>query len=597
MQKFSNNLYQRQFKDEIHLINFHRLKYMLLLTIGISILLLYFDFVKVEVWETKYLYFYRILDICYFGLNLIILILYFTYKKLPKFLSKNILLYYIIIGISWGAIISSVEMESNGLITYLVTIFLTSTVFFFQWYTLLAFVIYSYTILLFSSINLFTIQEIYDNIIMSIVILMFSYLASRLLYYTQHKFFKSKKEIEYVNRKLEIINYDLDNKVRERTYELNIAKEKAEESNKLKSAFIANMSHEIRTPLNGIIGFAQLLKKREHQDKKSGRFVDLIINSSHSLLKIINDILDISLIESNQLSIDNKRFSLNELLDEIAAFFKLNLMVNTKVEFRIKKEFVDHKDEIISDRERVKQVLNNLLYNSFKFTEIGYIDFGYSKFNEDELVFYVKDTGSGISAKIGKDIFERFQQDTELKINQYEGTGLGLAISRGIVNLMGGRIWYESEEGKGTTFYFTIPFKTKMETKEHPVSINQEFNWLNKTILVVEDEETNYLLLKEILKENGANIIRASSGKEAIMKFNDNPEIDLVLMDMKMTEMSGYEATLKLKKIRSQVPIIAQTAYAMENERKRCLEVGCEDYISKPIDIDQLLTLVNKYLS
>ncbi|MFC2136882.1 ATP-binding protein [Bacteroidota bacterium] len=571
---------------------------MLLLTIGVSFFLLYFDFIKVDVWETKYLLFYRILDLSLLFSNITIITLYYVFRYHTNVLYKNILIYtYILIVITWGSMISSVEMESNGLITYLVAIFLTSTVFYNQWYSYAIFILYSYGILLISSINLFTINEIYDKIIMSIVMLLFTYLVSRLLYFTQQKYFKSQKEIEYINRKLEIINYDLDAKVRERTYELSISKEKAEESNKLKSAFIANMSHEIRTPLNGIIGFAQLLKKREHEDKKSGRFVDLIINSSRSLLKIINDILDISLIESNQLSIDNNKFQLNELIEEINAFFKLNLMINTKVELKVKKGLIDGKDTVVTDRERVKQVLNNLLYNSFKYTDDGYIEFGYSKFTKDEIMLYVKDTGSGISTKISEDIFGRFQQDTELKINQYEGTGLGLAISKGIVNLMGGRIWYESELGKGTTFYFTIPYNTKMETKEQPVSIDQDFNWLNKTILVVEDEETNYLFLKEVLKENGANIIRASSGNEAILKFEENLDIDLVLMDMKMAEMSGYEATVKLKNIRAKVPIIAQTAYAMENERKRCLEVGCEDYISKPIDVDQLLIIVNKYLS
>jgi len=241
--------------------------------------------------------------------------------------------------------------------------------------------------------------------------------------------------------------------------------------------------------------------------------------------------------------------------------------------------------------------LSNLLSNALKFTEKGIVEFGYILESPAQLKFYVKDTGIGLSADKFEMIFDRFRQADETQARRYGGTGLGLTISNNLVRLMGGTMWVESELGKGSVFYFTLPYKPYLERVIYKPKATTDFNWNDKSILIAEDELRNYQYLYEVLKDTNATIIHAKNGKEAIDICKENGNIDLVLMDIKMPEINGYIATQEIKKFRQDLPIIAQTAYAMQEEITQCKEAGCDEYVSKPIDSHKLLNLINNFIN
>lgn len=375
--------------------------------------------------------------------------------------------------------------------------------------------------------------------------------------------------------------------------ELITAKEKAEESDKLKSAFLTNMSHEIRTPMNSIIGFSSLFVKEDLNEKKRKIYASTIIKSGHQLLNLVNDILDISLIETGKLELNFEDIVVNDILLEL--YNTYSIQHNDKnISFYMYKGLKDAESTILTDSTRLVQVLSNLLNNAFKFTPKGHIKFGYT-LKDKNLQFFVEDTGIGISAELHHKIFEQFRQAELGLTRQYGGTGLGLAISKNLVNLLGGDIWIKSQKKKGSTFYFTIPYKkskTQIKKIESP-SLNKE----NKEyiILVVEDEASNFLFLDEILAHKNISLIHAKDGLEAVEICKSNKRIDLVLMDIKMPKMNGYEATGIIKKENPSLPILAQTAYAMKEDEVKALEAGCDGYISKPIEEEKLLILIEKH--
>jgi PAS domain S-box-containing protein len=386
--------------------------------------------------------------------------------------------------------------------------------------------------------------------------------------------------------------------------ELIKAKNKAEESDRLKSAFLANMSHEIRTPMNGIIGFANLLKDGDTTQAERLEYSEIINQNGNLLLKLIDDILDIARIESGQLNIVEKPCYLDQLLYDKYLFFKTFVETNYNKNLRLILKLPEYKIEhqIIADRARIDQVLTNLISNAIKFTDQGYIEFGYILESPAQLKFYVRDTGIGLASEKQTVIFDRFRQADESQSRIYGGAGLGLAISSNLIKLMGGTMWVESEEGKGSIFYFTIPYKPDFENGKFisiPIAENkiEYFNWHDKSILIAEDEQVNFVLLNELLKTTQIHVIHAKNGKEAIDMCKDNSQIDLVLMDIKMPEVNGYAATREIKKLRHDLPVIAQSAYAMEDEINKCREAGCDDYISKPIDNQKLLILINDFLT
>ncbi len=378
--------------------------------------------------------------------------------------------------------------------------------------------------------------------------------------------------------------------------ELKRAKDKAEESDKLKSAFLANMSHEIRTPMNGILGFAGLLLNEDNTREKTELFVEVINTCSNQLLAIINDIIDISKIEAGQIAINNSSVNINHVLYELNSLIQIPQNKNIEIICPNLKDI--QSVSVYIDEVRIKQILINLINNAIKFTHIGYVEFGY-KLKNKNVLFYVKDTGVGISSENLNLIFERFRQIETSSDTLPGGTGLGLAISKALVEKMGGKIWVESTLGKGSVFYCQFPLKVD-NGKDNLIKDKAFLNrakpdWENQTVLIAEDEDYNYMYLLELLEPYKIKVIRVRNGMEAVEVCKKN-KIDIVLMDIKMPVMNGYEATRQLKILFPKLPVIAQTAYAMSDDHEKAIESGCDQYISKPIKRDALLELMNLYL-
>ncbi|MCF8296453.1 MAG: response regulator [Saprospiraceae bacterium] len=375
-------------------------------------------------------------------------------------------------------------------------------------------------------------------------------------------------------------------------------KTRAEQSDRLKSAFLANMSHEIRTPMNSISGFSELLEDDELDKERRTKYISIIRTNCDALSQLINDIIDIAKIEADQLNINIGHSSINDLLQEIFLIYKENA-AHQKKDIEIKMVAVEKNITIFTDEFRLRQVLLNLIGNAFKFTKEGLIEFGCNLFNED-LLFYVKDTGIGIPKEEKNVIFNRFRQADGSHTRKYGGTGLGLSISKSIIELLGGKIWVDTEVGVGSTFYFTIPYK-EVDTSENQIKSmpagQVSYDWSDKKILIVEDNPTNYQFLKEILVKTNAKIVKAVNGKQAIEVFKENADIELVLMDINLPILNGYEATKAIKKINKNVPVISLTAFAMAGEKELSIEAGCDDYITKPIKSELLFSKINKFFT
>lgn len=394
-----------------------------------------------------------------------------------------------------------------------------------------------------------------------------------------------------------IVSQDISNQKRFEK-ELIKAKAKAEESDRLKSAFLANMSHEIRTPLNGIMGFSDLLNKPGISQTKVSKYSQIIETSSHHLLDIINDIIDISKIEAGQVSVSREPVFLNNICNEMYDLYKV-ISEKKGIKIFLKKALNNEQAIILSDEMKIRQILNNLLNNALKFTHKGHINFGYI-LNKNYVEFYVKDTGIGIAHEDHKIIFERFRQVEIMSNRKYGGTGLGLSISKALVEMMGGKIWLDSSSGKGTTFYFSLPYlQVKQKTFQTKSSFINEptYNWKDKTILIAEDEETNLLYIQELFDGTGIKIIFADNGKQAVELFKSNPDIDIVLLDIKMPNMDGYETLRNIKTLNSEVKIIAQSAYVMSDEKLKATHAGFDDYITKPIERVNFLNILNKFIA
>ncbi|MBT5530178.1 MAG: response regulator [Cytophagia bacterium] len=391
--------------------------------------------------------------------------------------------------------------------------------------------------------------------------------------------------------------------------QLKVAKEQAEESDRMKTAFLASMSHEIRTPMNAIIGFADLLSDPDFTAEEKAEFIQLVTSNGDILLRLIDDIIDIAKMEAGEFNVDAAAdCHVNKIINEVIIASKDNLKRIGKetVELKINTASKEESFAILTDPTRFRQILTNLIGNSQKFTMNGYIEVGYALKTNDTLTgedlflqFYVKDTGIGISEEKRELIFDRFKQADDTVSKKYGGTGLGLTITKKLVDLMGGEIWVESEVGKGSTFYFTLPYKP-VEPKEQFIEIGdkviENLDLTGKTILVVEDVESNFNLLKTLLVKNNAKIIWAKDGKQAV-DICRAKRIDLVLMDIKLPILDGYNATERIKQITKNIPIIAITAYAREHDKLKSIQAGCDDYIPKPIKNDLLFALISKHIS
>jgi len=414
--------------------------------------------------------------------------------------------------------------------------------------------------------------------------------------------------------------------------ELTEAKNRAEESDRLKTAFLTNMSHEIRTPMNGILGFAELLKMQGISGEQQQEYINIIKKSGARMLNIITDIVDISKIEAGQMHLSVLDTRINVQTEDIYNLFKPEAE-NKGIQFNYMNGLPDSRSVIKTDDEKVYAILTNLVKNAIKYTESGSIEFGYTIANVDTLPaamtfppaetlhatsqhatslqqatplclqFYVKDTGIGIPANRLHAIFDRFVQADIADKQALQGAGLGLSIAKAYVKMLGGNIWIESEEGIGSTFYFSIPYNPVVNKKEviddailmDDLKEDLTDKMKKLKILIVEDDETSEMLIRIAVRNFSNNILTAATGRKSIELCLKHTDIDLILMDIKMAEMDGYEATRQIRHNNKEVVIIAQTAFGMDGDREKAIEAGCNEYITKPMSVALLKELIQKH--
>ena len=374
-------------------------------------------------------------------------------------------------------------------------------------------------------------------------------------------------------------------------------KEEAEENERIKNDFISNLSHEIRTPMNGILGFTKFLKDPDLTDTKRKHYISIIENSGNQLMRTMDDLLEISKLGTKQVKSVEKELSLNDLLLELFTIFDIKAKEN-KTPLYLRKGLSDVDSRILTDETKLYTILSNLLENALKFTSQGFVEFGYKKINST-LEIYVKDTGIGVHENRQASIFKRFSKEENRLSRNVDGLGLGLSIAKENTKLIGGEITLKSKKGEGSTFFITIPYKPVSSGLENSNSTTKSVkeNEHKCTILVAEDEEINYLFLEILLKkeiELNCEIIHAKNGEEAVKICKKNPDIDLILMDLKMPIMDGFEATKRIKEFRPNVPIVAQTAFSSAEDKKKVFSLGFDDFISKPISKEALSAVINK---
>jgi PAS domain S-box-containing protein len=376
------------------------------------------------------------------------------------------------------------------------------------------------------------------------------------------------------------------------------AKEKAEESDRLKTVFLQNLSHEIRTPMNAIIGFSDLLDANIYEKEKMGYCTHIIKEKSHELLGIINEILDISMIEAGQMPVYKEEVNINNLLYEIYVFFEGYKSQIEKGNIAIKYYPIPDKfnSTVITDKIKLTQIFNNLLFNALKFTDSGEINFGYHSMQGDVLQFYISDTGMGIPANKQTLIFDRFRQADEGATRKKGGVGLGLSIVKGLVDLLEGSIRLSSEPGKGSTFYLTLPVQLAETGIDNAAAKELIMNRIkNKSILIVEDDYYNLDFLKETLISEGGKLTAARSGHEGREKIKGMDNLDIVLLDIGLPDINGLDLIPEIKAIFPAAVIIALTAYATPADKEKCLKAGCNDFISKPTNITTVLKKINSF--
>jgi len=419
------------------------------------------------------------------------------------------------------------------------------------------------------------------------------------------------KEIEEINSELQKANKELEDqktlitrditKLKQVNEDLVKANLEAETSNRLKSSFLANISHEIRTPLNSVVGFSNLLLSNDISKELKEEYVEHINHNSEKLLQIIGDIIDLSRLESSQIVISYEEASVNEIVNEVVDEARKGIRRNEKsIILNVQNQFEENCDLIFTDKIWLKRVLSHLMDNAVKFTLDGSIEFSYLKENED-IVFSIRDTGIGIGKENLIHIFEEFRQETGGHHRPFEGLGIGLTLAKEVVERMGGKIFVESEKGIGSEFRFSIPYKPAGSTKVRVKALLNEqedgfLNWSSRKCLIVDDNKDVLIYLNRILVDSGIEVIKAQSGVEALKIIKEVADLDIVILDMQMPEMNGIKVTKEIRKIRKNLPIIAQTAFIFEDDKDIILQAGCDACLIKPIRKEHLLTLMSSFL-
>jgi signal transduction histidine kinase/ActR/RegA family two-component response regulator len=387
--------------------------------------------------------------------------------------------------------------------------------------------------------------------------------------------------------------------VKKRTFELTVAESQANEADKLKTAFLTNLSHELRTPMNAIVGFANLLGDDNLDTDEKTTYIKYINENVDSLLTLINDILDTAKIEAGEISLEIKDFYLHKLLVELYQSFYAFKHKQRKDSLNFRLCLPAGVDELLihSDPNKIQQILSNLLKNAIKFTESGSVEFGYHINQDNYLEFFVRDTGIGINKFKQDIIFDRFRkiEDNEQKL--YGGAGVGLTISKKMVEMLGGRIWLNSEPLQGTTFYFSIPYQPLFQQPLNFLKKQNNYQWIDKQILLVDDKENTFVYFKEVFEDTGAKIHWAKNGAEAIEECKKNKGYDLILMDLCMPGMDGYKTKQEIKRILKHTPIIAQSSFSLIRDRENIINHGFDDFIPKFLSGDDILNTVCKYFS
>jgi signal transduction histidine kinase/CheY-like chemotaxis protein len=453
-------------------------------------------------------------------------------------------------------------------------------------------------------IGIFTLQSYTKNAFPDQVIPLVESMASYIAIALDNA--KVYEIVSEQNVRLEKKKEFLEYLVKERTRDLERAKNKAEESDKLKSAFLSNMSHEIRTPLNAIIGFIELLNAGDNTPEETASFYHIIKNSGFTLLQLINDIIDFSKMESGQLEFFITDVNVNELLSDIYKTFSEEIRKNHQPERSLELKLTmpsENKIILRTDTVRLQQIFNNLVGNAIKFTPEGTIEFGIKDIIPGrEILFFVRDTGIGIEKKYQQLIFNRFIKIDNNKSTLYRGTGLGLAITKHLAETMGGMVQVESEPGKGSEFTFSLPYESTPDNVKPPVrktSLKDEIipNWSDKHFLIVEDEKSNYLMINSLLQKTKAKTTWAQNGEEGVNMYRQQKDsISLVLLDIKLPRMNGFQVIKILKELNPAVIVIAQTAYALANEEHMIYQAGFDGYLVKPITLNSLVQIISKFI-
>lgn len=430
------------------------------------------------------------------------------------------------------------------------------------------------------------------------------------IFSTQIAFIEGKKREESLKRKVQFAEMKLlkksnellviEQRLKKTLKELEEAKQKAADNEVSRKGLLKSFSQELRTPMNAIIGFADLLKEEEVEEQQKDEFVNIINQSSKQIMQVVNNIMDLSKIESGSIEIIPREFSINTLIRELSMLYIPIVWSrkNGRIKLFYTLDFNDGKDFIIADEKRVRQIFNILLDNAAKYTVEGEIEINYKLLGNNFLLFGVRDTGMGISDECLENIFDNPSADCKEQHENDPGVSLGLNISKKLVNLMGGEIWVESTKEVGSTFFFTLPYK-----KAEPATLLKDLNkstlsklLTNRRILVVEDDPMSYKLLEKILTASGAEVVHAENGKVAVNFVKSSNDFDLVLMDIRMPVMDGIEATKLIKEYNSALPVIVQTAFTMYEEEMQARAAGCDDFISKPVRKDQLFVSILEHV-